>query len=165
MEALADGTGRDAGSISAQYPEAPELIATWIRDAARAEHWSRVDKFANLAAPMRAPGLGEVLQELLDSEVDGFNKEDVVDILGEIQAEAAVGSLFRVAARSVVRDAPAYWLCQKVISSLGGINTIEAREVLRQMTATSWPPTIRWYAAVELGIEDELGFDEDEMLR
>ncbi|MFB1048993.1 HEAT repeat domain-containing protein [Streptomyces chrestomyceticus] len=61
-------------------------------------------------------------------------------------------------------DTPAYWLCQKVIASLGEIGTPEALECLRRMTASSWPDAVRWHAAVELENEEELGFDEDRML-
>ncbi|MFD4754277.1 HEAT repeat domain-containing protein [Streptomyces sp. NPDC058426] len=164
VEALADGTGRDARSIAAGRPEVTQLIASWIREAAHAGNWTRVDKFANLAAPLQAPGLGGALQEILDSDAVGFNKEDLVEILGEIRETDAVACLFRVAEGSVDEDAPAYWLCQKVISSLGEIGTPEALERLRRMTSQSWPDVVRWHAAVELGVEDELGFDEDQML-
>lgn len=70
----------------------------------------------------------------------------------------------RVADGSVGKDAPAYWLCQKVVSALGEIGTPDAFERIRQMTDQSWPDVVRWHAAVELGIEDELGFDEGRML-
>ncbi|MCE7078730.1 HEAT repeat domain-containing protein [Streptomyces sp. ST2-7A] len=164
VEALADGTGRDARSIAAGHPEVPQLIASWIREAAQVGNWTRVDKFANLAAPLRAPGLGGALLEILDSDAAGFNKEDLVEILGEIRERDAVPCLFRVAEGSVDKDAPAYWLCQKVISSLGEIGTPEALECLRRMTSPSWPDVVRWHTAVELGIEDEFGFDEDQIL-
>lgn len=87
-----------------------------------------------------------------------------MDILGEIQDVSAVTCLSRVAKRSVIEDAPAYWLCQKVIASLGEIGTPESLECVRRMTTQPWPNPVRWHAAVELEIEDELGFDEDQML-
>ncbi|MFX4295382.1 HEAT repeat domain-containing protein [Streptomyces bohaiensis] len=164
VEALADGTGRDAMSIAAGNPEVTQLIASWIREAAHAGNWTRVDKFANLAAPLRAPGLGGALQEILDSDAVGFNREDFVEILGEIRETDAVACLCRVAEGSLGEDAPAYWLCQKVIASLAVIGTPEAFEGLRRMTTQSWPDVVRWHAAVELEVEDELGFDEDQML-
>ncbi|MFD7339630.1 HEAT repeat domain-containing protein [Streptomyces violascens] len=117
-----------------------------------------------MAAPLRVEGLGEVLQEILDSGAAGLNKEDLVDILGEIQEVGAVASLFRAAEGSVSQDAPAYWLCQKVISSLGEIGTPEALECIRRMAGRSWPDAIRWHPAVELGIENELGFGEGQTL-
>ncbi|MFI7455510.1 hypothetical protein ACIBQX_49185 [Nonomuraea sp. NPDC049714] len=153
-----------AQAIAAEYPETTESIATWIREAARAHNWRRVERLANLAAPLRAPGLGEVLREILEADVPGLNNEDLVDILGDIQATDAVACLFRVAERSVQADAPAYWLCQKVIFSLGAIGTVEALDRVREMTAPSWPDVVRWHAAVELEIEEELGFDEERML-
>ncbi|MGN9781221.1 hypothetical protein ACTMTF_07330 [Nonomuraea sp. ZG12] len=157
-------TKQYAQSVAAEYPETAESIAAWIREAARARDWRRVERLANLAAPLQAPGLGEVLREILDADVPGLNNEDLVDILGDIQATDAVACLFRVAERSVQTDAPAYWLCQKVIFSLGAIGTVEALDRVREMTAPSWPDVVRWHAAFELEIEEELGFDEDRML-
>ena len=166
VESLVTGflTERDAGSIAERHPELCDVIVSWIREAARAGNWTRVGKFANLAASLRVEGLREVLQEILDSGAAGLNKEDLVDILGEIREAGAVSSLFRVAEGSVSKDAPAYWLCQKVISSLGEIGTPDALSRIRQMTSQSWPDAIRWHAAVELDIDDELGFDEGQML-
>ncbi|MFD7961662.1 HEAT repeat domain-containing protein [Streptomyces zaomyceticus] len=157
-------TEQDARSIADLHPGLCEVVVSWIREAASVGSWTRVEKFANLAAALRVAGLSEVLQEILDSNVAGLNKEDLVDILGEIRDPSAVASLFRVAEGSVSEDAPAYWLCQKVISSLGEIGTPEASDLIRQMTGESWPDAVRWHAAVELEIEDELGFDEDQML-
>ncbi|MGN9841226.1 hypothetical protein ACTMTI_24170 [Nonomuraea sp. H19] len=142
-------TKRHAQSIAAEYPEAMESIAAWIREAARARNWRRVERLANLAAPLQAPRLGEVLREILGADVPGLNNEDLVEILGEIQATDAVVCLFRVAERSVQADAPAYWLCQKVIFSLGAIGTVEALGRIREMTAPSWPDVVRWQAAVD----------------
>ncbi|GAA3375486.1 hypothetical protein GCM10020367_43480 [Streptomyces sannanensis] len=166
VESLVNGflAEQDARSIAAQYPEVAGSIVSWIREAAHMGNWARVGRFANLAAPLRVVGLGGVLQEIFDSDVQGSNEEDLVDILGEIQAADAVACLFRVAERSASKDAPAYWLCQKVISSLGEIGTPEALERIRRMTASPWPDAVRWHAAVELEIEEELGFDEDRML-
>lgn len=166
VESLVTGflTERDARSIVELHPGLYSVILSWINEAAYAGNWTRVEKFANLAAQLRVEGLGEILQEILDSGAAGLNKEDLVDILGEIREVGAVSSLFRVAEDSVSKDAPAYWLCQKVISSLGEIGTPEALDRIRQMTAQSWPDAVRWHAAVELDIEDELGFDEGQML-
>ncbi|MEU5425048.1 HEAT repeat domain-containing protein [Streptomyces olivoreticuli] len=166
VESLVDGflTEADARSITDRHPEIIDAIVPWIREAARTGNWPRVEKFANLAASLRVVGLGMALQEILDSDALGYNAEDLVDILGEIQEADAAACLLRVAERSVSKDAPAYWLCQKVISSLGEIGTPEAFELTRQMTAPPWPDAVRWHAAAELGIEEELGFDEDRML-
>ncbi|MEW1659734.1 HEAT repeat domain-containing protein [Streptomyces sp. NPDC093707] len=166
VESLVNGfvTERDSRSIAEMHPGICDVIIPWIREAADAGNWTRVGKFANLAIPLRVAGLGEILQGILDSGAAGANKEDLVDILGEIRDVSAVTCLSRVAERSVVEDAPAYWLCQKVIASLGEIGTPESLECVRQMTTQPWPNPVRWHAAVELEIEDELGFDEDQML-
>ncbi|WP_053743392.1 HEAT repeat domain-containing protein [Streptomyces sp. NRRL WC-3618] len=64
-------------------------------------------------------------------------------------------------------DGPLYALCVKAIQSLGEIGTPEANRFLKGIATSEpsvWPAPLRWHAAEELGIEDELGFDEDEML-
>jgi hypothetical protein len=160
VELLADGTGRNAASIAAAHPEVLDRVVPWIRDAAHAGNWSRVDTFANLAAPLPVEGLADVLVEILESGVRGANREDLVEILGEIHATNAAACLHRLVERSAGEDAPAYWLCQKAIGSLGCLGTPEALGFLRLLTAPSWPDPIRWHAAVELGVEDDLGFDE-----
>lgn len=157
-------TPERARAIATQYPGVTESIVGWIREAAAVQNWPRVERLANLAAPLRAPGLGDALRDLLDANIAQLNNEDMVDILGEIRAVGAGSSIFRLAQRSVELDSPAYWLCQKAILSLSELGTDAARAYLRAMTAAPWPPPIRWHAAVALGIEDELGFDEDQML-
>ncbi len=166
VESLVNGflTEQDARAVADQYPDTYGSIVLWIREAAGAGDWTSVGKFTNLAAPLRAAGLDEVVQGILDSGAPGCNAEDLVEILGEVGGGSAVACLFRVAERSVSEDAPAYWLCQKVIASLGEIGAPQAVECLRRMTASSWPDVVRWHAAVELEIEEELGFDEDRML-
>ncbi|TDD54487.1 hypothetical protein E1263_26970 [Kribbella antibiotica] len=157
-------TKERAEEIAAEYPEVISSIAGWIREAAAREDWRMVERFANLAAPLAPPGVGEVLRELLDADIDQLNNEDVVDILGELRAVEAASSLFRAVERSLESDAPAYWLCQKAIGSLRDLETDEANDYLRTLTAATWPGPIRWYAAEALQIEDELGFAEDQML-
>ncbi|MEU2272496.1 hypothetical protein ABZ568_39855 [Streptomyces olindensis] len=166
VDALVEGfvTEQRAQSIAAEYPEVAESVVAWIREAACARHWPRVERLANLAAALQAPGLGETLREILDADVPELNNEDLVDILGQIRATDAAASLYRAAERSVQVDAPAYWLCQKVIASLSEIATREALGYVRNMTASRWPDVVRWHAAVELGAEEELGFDEGRML-
>lgn len=160
-------TERDAQTIAAEHPEVVGAIVTWIREAAQAMNWRRAGKFANLAARLHPPGLAAVLQEIFDSYfpgTPGLNGEDLVEILGEIGSSDSVSCLFRVAERFVIDDAPDFWLIQKVILSLREIGTTEALDDLRSMTASSWPDPVRWHAAVMLGIEDDIGFNEDEML-
>jgi hypothetical protein len=127
--------------------------------------WRRVERFANLGASLRAPGLGEAIVDLLETNPEGdLNQEDLVDILGEIGAAESASTIFRVVRRSVGTDAPAFWLIQKAILALSAFETAEADGYLREMTGGSWPDPIRWHAAVALCVEDELGFDEEAML-
>ncbi|MET9291500.1 hypothetical protein [Streptomyces sp. NPDC003077] len=154
-------TQRHARSIATAHPGTTQPLAAWIREAAHASDRRRADRLANLAAPLRAPGLGATLRDILDADIPGPNDEDLVEILGEIRAADAVPCLFRTAERSVRADAPAYRLRQKVVFSLGEIGTAQAHDRLRAMTAPPWPDPVRRHAAVELEVEDELGLGED----
>ncbi|MER7501440.1 hypothetical protein AB0L05_20950 [Nonomuraea pusilla] len=166
VDALMDGyiSPERAQEISRRYPAVSNAVVGWIRESAAQRNWRRVERFANLAAALKAAGLGGAVIELVDSAVEGLNYEDLVDILGEIGEEASANSMFRLAERSREHDAPAFWLCQKVILSLSELDTDEARDKLRMMTTAAWPSAVRWHAAVALGVEEQLGFDEDHLL-
>ncbi|WP_109634006.1 HEAT repeat domain-containing protein [Lentzea atacamensis] len=123
-----------------------------------------MERLANLAAPLAAPGLGEVLCSIIERDISGLNTEDLVEILGDIGASEAAGSIFRMLQRRIAFDKPAYWLAQKSILALSEFGTEEADEYLRDMTRSDWPDPVRWHAAVALCVEDDLGFDEDRML-
>jgi len=155
---------RDIASLVEQFPEIHARIISWIRDAIRDRAWRRVDKFVLVAAAVKAEGLGDVLVEILCSDIEQVNREDYVCILGDLREVDAVDCLTNLAERTILTDGPSYWLIQKIIGSLGDIGTHDAREYLLAMTKEPWPKVLRWHAAVELQIEDELGFDEDEML-
>ncbi|MQS06334.1 hypothetical protein [Streptomyces alkaliphilus] len=157
-------TRQRAQALAATHPAVMTDLAEWTRQAIRERDWRRVEKLANLAAPLRAPGVAAVLRELLDADIREVNNEDLVEILGELGAAEAAGSVFRAAKRLLESDAPGYWLAQKAVLSLGEIGTPEALECLRVMTLPSWPDVVRWEAAVELGVEEELGFDEETMV-
>lgn len=58
-------------------------------------------------------------------------------------------------------------LAERVDFLLAEIGTPDALRLLRGIATSApgeWPDPLRWHAAEELGIEDELGFDEDAML-
>ncbi|MDX6740107.1 hypothetical protein [Actinocorallia sp. A-T 12471] len=153
-----------ARAIAREYPTVIDSIAEWIRCSAVQENWRRVERLANLAAPLDAPGLGAVLCELVDRDVSGLNVEDLVEILGEIGAASSGVAIFRMLERRIASDGPAYWLSQKAILALGEFGTVESDGFLRKMTGKDWPDPVRWHSAVALGVEDDLGFDEDQML-
>ena len=157
-------TPERATEIEADFPGVAGSIVGWIRASAAAQNWPRVGRLANLAARLRPPGLGDVLRELLDAGIAELNNEDVVDILGEIREAGAASSIFRLVERSAESDAPTYWLCQKVILSLSELETDEANEYLLALTKPTWAGPIRWHSAVALQLEDDLGFEEDQML-
>jgi hypothetical protein len=158
-----------AAELDAAHPGTRASVVGWAREALAAGNWARADQLVNLAAALKAPGLGELLRELVEAGAagpDGPNLEDAVDILGELADQQAAGPLFRLVGRTVRAgtDAPAYWLCQKAVFSLAEIGTDEADAHLTELTGEAWPGPVRWHAAVALGIEDELGFDEDQLL-
>lgn len=157
-------TPEQAYEIARKYPSTSSSIAGWIHESAARGEWRRVERLANLAAPLAAPGLADVLRKLIDAEVSGLNVEDIVEILGEVRAVHAAASIFRLLERSLNSDAPAYWLSQKIIFALHELDTVEADGYLWSMTRSDWPNPIRWHAAVALGVEEGLGFDEDQML-
>jgi len=156
-------TDKRAQEIQSMFPQVSDSLVQWIRDSAATRDWRRVERFANLAAAVRAPGLGSVLCEILAADPYGLNKEDLVEILGEVGAVDCAPVIIQLVKDSLASDAPAYWLCQKAILALADLGTEESRRFLSSMTADSWPNPIRWHAAVALNVEDELGFDEDEM--
>ncbi|MFC7219191.1 hypothetical protein ACFQLX_13590 [Streptomyces polyrhachis] len=166
VETLAAGfvTEQQGLDIAARHPMVTGSIARWIRETALAGDLRRAQRLANAAAALRAPGLGAVLQELLDADIPDLNNEDFVDILGDIGAADSVACILRVVERSLDRDAPAYWLTQKAISSLTDIGTEKALDHVRGMTEPMWPNVVRWHAAYALDIDEELGFDEDTMI-
>ncbi|RAG82057.1 hypothetical protein DN069_29630 [Streptacidiphilus pinicola] len=162
-------TPERAAELDAAQPGTRGSVLGWAREALAAGNWARAGGLVNLAAALRVPGLGELLCGLVetgDVRPGGPNLEDAVDILGELQDEQAVGPLFRLVQRVVEAgtDAPAFWLCQKAVFSLAEIGTDEADARLIELTGEAWPGPVRWHAAVALGVEDELGFDEDELL-
>jgi HEAT repeats len=163
---IGDGflTDERVREIRDAYPQVANSVAQWIGDSAEARDWHRVERFANLGAALHAPGLDRILTRILASDPDGLNKEDLVEILGEIGAVDSASVIFQMIRDSLESDAPAYWLSQKAILALADLGTEESRQFLISMTAESWPKAIRWHAAVALDIENELGFDEEEML-
>jgi hypothetical protein len=152
-----------AESITSEHPEVVGSVIDWMRRAIGSSDWEWVRSLANLAVRLEVDGLEDALRSALESSIPQEFSEDIVDILGELRSANSVGVLRRTAERCVDSDAPAFWLCQKIISSLGEIGTTEALECLRGMAGELWPNPVRWHAAVELGIETALGFDEDEM--
>ncbi|RKN40341.1 HEAT repeat domain-containing protein [Streptomyces hoynatensis] len=156
-----------AARIVESVPETPGAIVDWLQQFAAAEDWRRFRRFALLAGSIKPPGLAPVIREALDrtptpAEV---NREDLVEILGEIRDAAAVPTLLRFFEETWPKEAPFHSASVKSIQALGTIGTPEAQQALRGIaTNDRYANPLRWYAAIELEIEDELGFDEDEML-
>ncbi len=151
--------------VASVVPELESNVTGLLRGFALARDWRNLERFAIVAAYIHPDGLGEILCDVLDSDEPGVNREDLVDLIGEIRYEAGVSPILRFMDRMVGVDAPYYSVCRKCIHSLGGIGTDESKNSLQGLTGSGFPDPIRWHAAVELEIETDLGFDEDEMLK
>lgn len=153
-----------AREIDAEHPDAKRELVGWIRDAVRSQSWPRAGRLINLGAQLKPEGLGQLLCDLLDADIEQLNTEDIIEIVGELEEPGAETSLFAAIERSRASDSPAYWLTQKAISALGSFDTDMAATYLRQLTESDWPKVVRWYAAIELGTEESLDFGEDEAM-
>jgi hypothetical protein len=157
-----------AQAIVTEAPEARDRILGWLRTAAAAGDWRTVEKFANLAVHTHPEGLAAVLAPIVADGTAPTNYEDLVEILGEVSDHErdaeAVPAIVRLLTARLPSDGPAYALSLKAVQALGSIGGTEAEHALRAIAeAAEHPGPVRWEAAVELGIEDDLGFDEDEM--
>lgn len=169
-----DYVGKEkAASVAAEVPESATRVLGWLRVMAGAGDWRRFERFAGVAVHLHPDGLAEILLSALRSsapsgqDTEGaprVNTEDVVDVLGELRAPEAVGPISRILREKRESDAPFFAVCTKIIHPLAEIGTPDARDVLREVATGSWPKPVKWHAAEELGIEEELGFDEGEML-
>ncbi|NLU66644.1 HEAT repeat domain-containing protein [Streptomyces sp. HNM0574] len=159
------GTGyigaEQARAVRERAPGFAARILEHLGAARDSGDWSRFLRLANLAAWLRPAGLGELLVAVLAERPPGLDVEDLVEILGELETPQAVPVLAQLL-REWPRD-PYRWLSLKCVRSLGAIGGERARRALREMAEGDGPDPLRWNAAVELGIEDELGFDEEEM--
>ncbi|MEU1694636.1 hypothetical protein ABZ590_25110 [Streptomyces hirsutus] len=159
-----------ANRVIGELPDISTRIDALLSDACADGDWQTVTTLANLARWVAPTGLTERLIPILEARPRGVNKEDLVEILGELESESAVPVIARVFEEELDGDAPGYWLCKKCIAALGavhfalqGARTSDAADFLRQVATGDYPNQLKWEAAVELGIEDDLGFDEDEM--
>ncbi|GAA0477102.1 HEAT repeat domain-containing protein [Streptomyces olivaceiscleroticus] len=150
--------------VESQFPAVNERIASLMRMLAQRSDWSRFNTLENIAADLSdVPDLDRVLIDVVRSGQGAGYLEDHIEILGELAKPTAVDTIIQVFTEREDSDGPAYWLCLKCIQALGSIGTPPAREFLRSIAEGDHPPRLKWEAAVDLQIEDELGFDEDEM--
>ncbi|MEU6854034.1 hypothetical protein ABZ901_29415 [Actinacidiphila alni] len=158
-----------ARAIVAVAPEARDRVLEWLGGFARAGDWRSFEKFANLAVDTHPEGLAAVVAPVVAGGTAGVNHEDLVEILGEAAAgdadPAAVAALHSLLVARLPAAAPPYALLLKIVHALGAIGGGRAEEILRSVAVGEHPKPLKWEAAVELGIEDDLGFDEDEMTR
>lgn len=170
-DALLAGRGyvgrQQAEEVVVAVPEARTQILDWLRSLADTGDWRRFERLAGVAVHLHPDGLGPVLASVLATRAPGINTEDVVDMLGEVRAPEGVEPISSLVWDRKDADGPFYAFCIKAIQALGEIGGPEAEQFLRGIAtdeAGVWPNPLRWHAAEELGIEEELGFDEDDML-
>ncbi|MFC9506087.1 hypothetical protein [Streptomyces sp. NPDC057002] len=160
--------GRErAEEVAAEVPEARTHILGWLRTVSEAGDWRRFERLAGVAVHLHPDGLAPVLASALASHAAGLNSEDLVDMLGELRAPEGVEPISALVQEKRDVDGPFFSFCVKGIQALGEIGGADAERFLRSIATNepgSWPDALRWHAAEELGIEDELGFDEDDML-
>jgi hypothetical protein len=160
--------GREkAEQVADQVPEAPARIIDWLGSAAGHGNWRRFERLAAAAVHMCPEGLASILVRVLASGTTGVNTEDLVDMLGELRAPEAVEVISGIVAARRDSDGPYFSLCVKGIQALAEIGSPDALSFLNDIAASTsgeWPAPLRWHAAEQLGIDEELGFDEDEML-
>ncbi|MFI6487664.1 hypothetical protein [Streptomyces sp. NPDC050564] len=171
MDVLVAGRGyvgrERAEEVAAAVPESRIRILDWLRLAFDSGDWRRFERLAAVAVHLHPEGLAPILASVLAWGVPSVNAEDLVDILGELRAPEGVEAISSLVRERKDSDGPFFPLCVKGIQSLGAIRTPDALAFLRDVAmsaADEWPAPLRWHAAEELGIEDDLGFDEDEML-
>ncbi|WP_145969027.1 HEAT repeat domain-containing protein [Streptomyces hyaluromycini] len=148
-------------------PAARQRVLDWLRITSAEGDWRRFERLAVLALHVHPEGLGPILATVLATRPAGVNTEDLVDLLGELRAPEGVEPVATLVRERKSTDGPYFAFCVKALQALGEIGTPEAVRFLRGIATgdpAAWPDPLRWHAAEELGIEDELGFDEDRML-
>ncbi|MGW5657481.1 hypothetical protein ACWDFR_29000 [Streptomyces sp. 900105755] len=156
-----------AEETAAAVPAARQRILDWLRITSAESDWRRFERLAGLALHLHPEGLGPILATVLAARPAGVNTEDLVDLLGELRAPEGVEPVAALVRERKSTDGPYFTFCVKALQSLSEIGTDEAVGFLRGIATGDpavWPDPLRWHAAEELGIEDELGFDEDRML-
>ncbi|MFD3626595.1 hypothetical protein [Streptomyces sp. NPDC058698] len=160
--------GREcAEGVATEIPEVRTRVLGWLRTVSEAKDWRRFERLAGVAVHLRPDGLAPLLTSVLVSRPSGVNTEDLVDMLGELRAPEGVEPISSLVQERKDTDGPFFSFCAKGIQALGEIGGAEAERFLRSVAVSepgAWPNPLRWHAAEELGIEDELGFDEDDML-
>ncbi|MEU9456354.1 HEAT repeat domain-containing protein [Streptomyces sp. NPDC048277] len=156
-----------AEEAAAAVPVARERILGWLRITSAEGDWRRFERLAGLALHLHREGLGPILAGVLTARPTDVNAEDLVDLLGALRAPEGAAPVAALVRERKTTDGPFFTFCVKAIQTLGEIGTPEAADFLRGIATgdpDTWPDPLRWHAAEELGIEDELGFDEDQML-
>lgn len=141
-------------------PELPNKIIDIVQYLADSGDWARFNRYIIAAAELHPDDLGGILVSVLSSDVIGPNREDIVEILGELRYSPGISAIKNYMMTSTLGSPPYFSAAIKCVYALGDIDTHASREVLKGMTGENWPNVLRWHAAVALGVEDDLDFDE-----
>lgn len=128
------------------------------------QDWVRFNTFINLAVWLQPEALGKLLASVLKSQPYGVNVDDVVEILGEVRKLDAIPAISKVFEGRWPLEDPGHSFSIKCILAIKDIGGESADKLLRDVATGDYPNTLKWHAAEELDITEELGFDEEEML-
>lgn len=165
VEILRDGNNswREVDNVIAAFPQAQECVVEWINEAIDCRDLGKYHTLVNFAVHIKPPGLAEILIKLIKERDEKYLLEDVAEMLGELGSMEAVDALSSLLNERARFDAAEDALCLKCIWSLAAIDTEKSRASLMKIAIGNYPDLLKWHAAYELQIEEELGFDEDSM--
>jgi hypothetical protein len=163
------GTGyidqEKAEQVREEEPDFTANLLEFMISLRREGDLLQFSRLANLAVWLTPEGLSDVIVPVLQGGPEGAQQEDLVDILGQLRSDSSVPAIENLIEARKDREAPYFALTTKCIQALGEISSPQGDEVLRKVATGDYPKPLKWHAAVELGIEDDLGFVEDEMLQ
>lgn len=153
-----------SAEIADTEPGASGEIIGWLRRLMHEGRWLRFSRFANLAFHLHPDELAPLLIEGILAGEPAGTIEDMVEMLGELNSAEAIPALANLVEIRRGQDSPYFPLCIKCIQAIGAIDAPSRDEVLRSIATGAYPDPLKWHAAEEVGMIEELGFDEDEML-
>ncbi|MDT8914656.1 hypothetical protein [Amycolatopsis sp. PS_44_ISF1] len=155
----------EAMRVEAEIPGVEDKIVPLLGYLLARKRWGPLIKVSNIGSHLHVQGLGDLLVAALNCAEIGERAEDLVEILGDLRYAPAASPIFDYLKRIILREpSPYYGISVKCAQALGALGTSESREILAELTSDEWPAPVRWHAAVELGNEEVLGFDEETML-
>lgn len=153
-----------ANEVLQREPEAASRILLILEQLRQSQDWVRFNTFINLAVWLNPGELGKLLVSVLKTRPYGLNVDDVVEILGEVREPDAISEISKVFEERWPSEDPGHSFSIKCIIAINDISGEDADKTLRGIATGNYPNVLKWHAAEELDITEELGFDEEEML-